>query len=52
MNFLKGMGCGLIAGACAGMAFAPGRLRRKRKISRAVKAMGQMIEDASSFMRF
>lgn len=47
MKFVKGMGAGLMIGACLGMAFAPDKKYRKRQIGRAVRAFGQIIEDVS-----
>lgn len=47
MDFLKGMGAGLLLGACFGMAVLPGKkLRpRKRRLCRAVRAMGRMVDE-------
>lgn len=52
MNFLKGMGAGLILGACVGMAVAPDKKTGKRRFGKAVKALGQMIEDVSCAIGF
>ena len=45
-QFWKGMGAGLLLGACAGMAAAP-KKNRKRSVGKAVRAMGQLIEAVS-----
>ena len=52
MGFLKGMGAGLVVGACIGMSVAPDKKIRKRQIGRAIKAMGQIIEDVSDAIGF
>ena len=52
MNFLKGMGAGLLLGACVGMVVAPDKKSGKRRIGKAVKALGQMIEDVSCAIGF
>ena len=52
MGFLKGMGAGLLVGACVGMVVAPDKRARKRQIGRAVKAMGQIMEDFSGYIKF
>ena len=49
-KFWKGMGAGLLLGACVGMAAAP-KKQRKRSIGRAVRAMGQLIEEVSSAIK-
>lgn len=51
MGFLKGMGVGLIVGACIGMSVAPDKKFRKRQVGRAMKAVGQVIEDISDAVR-
>ena len=52
MGFMKGMGAGLLVGACIGMTLAPDRKCRKRQFGKAVKAMGRVIEDISDAVRF
>ena len=52
MKFLKGMGTGLLVGACIGMAVAPDPKTRKRQVGSTVKAVGQAIEDLGSSIRF
>ena len=49
-QFWKGMGAGLLVGACVGMAAAP-KKRRRRSVNRAVRAMGQLIEEVSSAIK-
>ena len=51
-DFLRGMGAGLLVGACVGMTVAPDRKSRKRQIGRAVKTVGQIIEDVGAAVRF
>ena len=52
MDFLKGMGAGLVVGACVGLTVLPDRKARKRQVGRAVKAVGQIIEDVGAAVRF
>ena len=52
MNFFKGMGAGLLVGACVGMVVAPDKKAGKRRFGKAVKALGQMIEDVSCAIGF
>ncbi len=47
MNFVKGMGAGLIVGACVGMTLMPDKKRGKRAISKAVKAVETILGDVS-----
>ena len=50
VRFWKGMGAGLLVGACVGMAAAP-KKNRRRSMGRAVKAMGQLIEEVSAAVK-
>ena len=52
MKFLKGMGTGLLVGACIGMAVAPDPKSRKHQVSKAFKTVGQAIEDMGNSIRF
>ena len=51
-DFFKGMGAGLVVGACVGLTVAPDHKSRKRQIGRAVKTVGQIIEDIGAAVRF
>ena len=44
-GFFKGIGAGMLMGAAVGMAIMPSRRFRKRKIGKAVKSLGQVVED-------
>ena len=50
MSFLKGMGAGLVAGACLGMALAPDKRGCKKTLCRAAKAVETIIGDISDMM--
>ena len=52
IEFLKGMGAGLMVGACVGLTVMPPRRKGKRQLKNAVRAMGQVIEDIGGAMRF
>ena len=52
MSFVKGMGAGMVLGACIGMAFAPDKKYRKRQFGKAIKTVGQVIEDVSDALHF
>ena len=49
MNFLKGVGVGLVAGSVIGMVSAP-RKRGKSVIGKCLKGMGEIIENVSDAM--
>ena len=51
MSFLKGMGAGLVAGACLGMALAPEKRSCKKAICKAAKAVETIIGDISDIIR-
>ena len=50
MNFFKGMGTGLIVGACIGMATAPDKKRGKKTLEKAVKAVETIVGDVSDLI--
>ena len=52
IEFLKGMGAGLMVGACVGLTVMPPRRKGKRQLKNAVRTMGQVIEDIGGAMRF
>ena len=52
MRYLKGMGAGLVLGACIGYAMAPNHRAKKRQVSGAIKSMGKAIEDLGGSVRF
>jgi len=50
MSFIKGMGTGLIVGACVGMVVMPDRKRGKKAVCKAVKAVETILSDVSDAM--
>lgn len=50
MSFVKGMGAGLVAGACIGMALAPDRRGCKKTLCRAAKAVEAIVGDISDML--
>jgi len=44
VNFVKGMGVGLIVGSAIGMVVAPPRKNEKTTVGRAIKAMGTVVD--------
>ena len=52
MKFLKGMGAGMIVGACIGMAVASDKKGCRRIVNRAMKTVGGVIDDVSDLMGF
>ena len=50
MTFLKGMGAGLIVGACIGMAVMPEKKSARKTLCKAVKAMENVVSDVSDMM--
>ena len=50
MNFIKGMGTGLLVGACIGMAVMPDKKRGKKALSKAVKAVETIVGDVSDII--
>jgi len=47
MNFLRGMGAGMMVGAALGMMLMPDKRAARRSLSRMFKAAGNVIEDLS-----
>ncbi len=50
MSFVKGMGAGLILGACIGMSMMPNKKNGKKMLSKAVKTMSTVAEDLSDIL--
>ena len=48
MKYISGMGAGLLAGMCIGMAMAPMKGSRSRQVRSAMKRVGQAIEEFGS----
>ena len=44
MNFIKGVGIGLVVGSAIGMVAAPPRKNEKTTVGRAVRAVGTVID--------
>ena len=47
MDFLKGMGAGMMVGAALGMLISPEKRGGKKRLSRLFRAAGDVIEDLS-----
>ena len=47
MNFLKGMGAGLMVGAAVGMLLSPDKKTNRRRLGKMFRAAGDVIEDLS-----
>ena len=47
MDFLKGMGAGMMVGAALSMVIVPDKRNAKKRISRMFRAAGDVIEDLS-----
>ena len=47
MDFLKGMGAGMMVGAALGMLISPAKRGGKKRLSRMFRAAGDVIEDLS-----
>ena len=45
MDFLKGMGAGMVVGAALGMVIAPDKRGGKKRLGRMFRAAGDVIED-------
>lgn len=45
MNLVKGLGLGLMVGAGVGMMLAPQKKPGKRTVSKALQAVGDVLED-------
>ena len=50
MKFLKGMGAGLVIGACIGMTVAADKKCCRRFVNRAMRTVGGVINDLSDWM--
>ena len=50
MDFIKGMGIGVVAGATIGMAIAPKKKEHKGLAGKAIKAAGEIVENISDAM--
>ncbi len=50
MNFLKGMGMGLVAGSVIGMVVAPKKSGNKRTIGRYLRGVGEIIDNVTDAM--
>lgn len=48
MNLLKGIGLGMAMGAGVGMLFAPQKKSAKRTVSKALRAIGDVLEDVET----
>jgi len=48
MNFLKGMGAGLMVGAALGMMLSPDKKSSRRCLSKMFRTAGDVIEDFGS----
>ena len=47
LNFLKGMGAGLMVGAAVGMLLSPEKKATRRRMGKMFRAAGDVIEDLS-----
>jgi len=47
MNFIKGMGAGLMVGAAMGMLLVPDKKTGRRRLSKMFRAASDVIEDLS-----
>ncbi len=47
MSFFKGMGAGMVVGAALGMIIAPDKRSGKKRLSRMIRAAGDVIEELS-----
>ena len=47
MNFVKGMGAGIVVGAALGMMLSPDMKSSRRKLTKMFRAAGNVIEDLS-----
>ncbi len=50
MNFIKGMGAGIVVGACIGMAVAPDKKSSKKALSKAAKAIENLAGDVADMI--
>ena len=49
-NFIKGMGTGLVVGACIGMTCAPDKKKGKKMLGKAMRAVSEVMDDVASVM--
>ena len=47
MNFVKGMGAGMVVGTALGMMLSPDRKNTRRRLGKMFRAAGNVIEDLS-----
>ena len=52
MDFVKGVGLGLIAGGIASLALSSGKRRRKKCKNHTIKAIGDVVENVSDMLGF
>ena len=50
MNFVKGMGAGLVVGACVGMALAPDKKSTKKTMSKAAKVLETIVSGVTDII--
>ena len=50
LNFLKGMGVGLVAGGVISMVATPKKSHSKNVVGKCLKGMGEIIENVSDAM--
>lgn len=50
MTFIKGMGTGLLVGACLGMALMPDKKSSKKALSKAARAVETIVGDVSDIL--
>ena len=50
MDFLKGLGVGMAAGAAIGMVLAPGKPKKNSLAGRMLKTAGEVVEGISEAM--
>ena len=50
MDFIKGMGAGLIVGACLSMTFMPEKKSSKKAMGKAVRALESVMSDVSEIL--
>ncbi len=52
MDFLKGMGAGMMVGAALGMVITPDKRSGKKRLSKMIRTAGSVIEDLSDAIGF
>ena len=48
MNFVKGIGIGIVVGSAIGAAVAPSKRARKTMVGKTVRTVGEIIDNISS----